>query len=234
MWGCLRSSSGRRALLTLAVAAGPLLYFAVFLFEPSSPERYFPAFPFVLLASAAALEGFPARSHVASWGSSGFCGLVAASNLYSMSPWIAEREHAPIVARLEAVGPELRDGGVAATLMLSDPIYSYLINFPDSPYHPQRHAIYDVVEIAASRVEVWRELFAVRAQSAWSKDEDIWVSKRLLAEKPQPDWYWTEGDDPRIKWTDLRPYFDKFEYDRDVGGERRIPAPLPVAAEIRL
>jgi len=218
-WGCWRSSGGHRALLTLVFAAVPLLYFAVFLFEPSSPERYFPAFPFLLLATAAALEGFPARGHVASWGVAVFCALVAVSNLYSMSPWVADRENAPVVERLQAIGPELRNGGVAATLMLSDPIYTYLINFPDSPHHPQRHAIYDVVEVAAARVEVWRELFAVRVQSAWAGDEDLWVSKRLLAERPQPDWYWTEGDDPRIKWTDLRPYFDEFEYDRDVGDE---------------
>lgn len=219
VWACMRTIDGRRALLILACAALPLLYFAVFLFEPSSPERFLPAFPFLLLAAAAALREFPARKHPAAWGVAAFFVLVAASNLYHMSPWVSARRHAPVIARLEAIGPELRNGGVAATLMLSDPIYTYLVNFPDSPHHPQRHAIYDVVEVAATRVEVWRELFAVRVLSAWSNNEDVWVSKRLRSDKPAPEWYWTEGDDPRIQWTDLQPYFDEFEYDRDVGGD---------------
>jgi len=44
----------RVIVLMLAALAGlPLLVFAVFLFEPSSPERFLPGLPFLLFAMAA-------------------------------------------------------------------------------------------------------------------------------------------------------------------------------------
>ena len=60
--------------------------------------------------------------------------------------------------------------------------------------------------------------FARLAIAAQSKNEPVWVSKRLLAAQPAPAWGWNEGDDPRISWKDLRPFFGSLDYSSDVGG----------------
>jgi len=50
------SRSGRLILIIVAAAFLPLLFFAVVLFEPGSPERYLPLFPFVAMAIAFVLS----------------------------------------------------------------------------------------------------------------------------------------------------------------------------------
>ena len=59
LWRTIRD---RPLLALLTLATVPLFLFAVFVFEPSSPERFLPALPFLILALAAgwnAPGGFP-------------------------------------------------------------------------------------------------------------------------------------------------------------------------------
>jgi hypothetical protein len=39
------------------------------------------------------------------------------------------------------------------------------------------------------------------------------VSARLLSSRPEAVWLWVEGDDRRIRWSDLPALFTRFEYD---------------------
>ena len=46
LWLLIRENNSRRTLITLLGAAVPLLFFAVYVFEPSSTSRYLPVLPF--------------------------------------------------------------------------------------------------------------------------------------------------------------------------------------------
>jgi hypothetical protein len=56
-WMGLRTPRGRSALVISLVALVPMLYFALVLLEPSSPERFLPVLPFMLLTMAAGWQG---------------------------------------------------------------------------------------------------------------------------------------------------------------------------------
>lgn len=61
--------------------------------------------------------------------------------------------------------------------------------------------IYDVVEVAAPRVQTWRDEFAARVLQTCSAGGEVWVSKQMWQEWPFPEWNWVEGDDQRISWS---------------------------------
>lgn len=45
----------------------------------------------------------------------------------------------------------------------------------------------------------------------------MWVSERLLAEAPFPEWGWVEGDDRAIRWAQVPEFCRKFQYDKKLG-----------------
>lgn len=78
--------------------------------------------------------------------------------------------------------------------------------------------LYVAIEIATVRVATWRPDFAKCALGALERHESVWISKRFLAERPDPAWEWTEGDDRRIVWTDVPVFFRQFSYGESVAG----------------
>jgi hypothetical protein len=49
----------------------------------------------------------------------------------------------------------------------------------------------------------WREAFAAHALAVWNRGGDVWITRRAWADRPNPSWGWTEGDDPRIAWSQI-------------------------------
>jgi hypothetical protein len=212
----LRDPVGRRACAVLALAAVPVVLFAVLVFEPSSPERYFPAFPFLLLVLAAGLRRPPARRAGVAFVLSAFA-TIGALNVRAAWPTSA----AP-ASTLEAAA-SLKDRLPAASLValptLRDPLYRFAGTRPFHPLNRPGLPVYDVVKIATRQVETWREEFADRALDSWRRGGDVWVSSRLTAERPHADWGWVEGDDPRIRWRDLTTFFRSLAFDERLGGD---------------
>jgi hypothetical protein len=202
---------GRRSLAILAAAAGPLLLFAVFLFEPGSPERYFPAFAFLSLAMASAIRAYPS-SRTAALTILVALAVTAATNLYFMSPYRVRRGVDDTTGRLAAFkgGPSTQSAVFA--LGSKDAACNFRRDYPFHAFNSDGGVpIIDLVEIANERVDTWRGEFAQKALQAWDSGRDVWVTKRVWAESPLPEWYWAEGDDPRIAWTDLPAFFQPLE-----------------------
>jgi hypothetical protein len=77
--------------------------------------------------------------------------------------------------------------------------------------------VYDVIEVASARVFHWRQEFAVNAQARWSRGEQVWLSNRLLADKPLPEWRWVEGDTGRVEWSAVREFFRSLDVASGAG-----------------
>ena len=45
----------------------------------------------------------------------------------------------------------------------------------------------------------------------------MWVSERLLAKAPLPEWDWVEGDDRAIHWSQVPEFCRQFQYDKKIG-----------------
>jgi hypothetical protein len=93
---------------------------------------------------------------------------------------------------------------------------------------------WDIVEPLNERVPRWKADLGAHAAKAWDGQGAFWISKRLWAPRPRPEWYWAEGDDPRIAWKDLPLFFNQLDVDGEVqedDGFYRIP---PTAKNRRL
>lgn len=213
-----RSSCGRRVLCIVLTAALPVLVFAVFILESGSAERYLPLYPFACLAIAQGVAQLR--------GSRLLTGMVLAFLVLSMTINIAWLWRPKVDGRFDSAAGRARSlegkvssGGLIALLTHRDEIYAL---FTSDPFHPvsrrQHLPVYDVIEPNTVRLRRWGQDFAKHALEAMNRPESVWVSKRFLAEQPDPSWGWAEGDNPAISWRDLRPFFSQYAYSESVGG----------------
>jgi hypothetical protein len=213
-----RSLNGRRILWICLAAVVPVLGFAAFVFESGSLERYMPLYPFIALASAYGLSQLSTKKpgpiviFV-------FLVLVINVNGALLSRPVINSEIAPAAARLESLRGKVTPQGLVALVTLQDSVYQLLTSYP---FHPanRRETLpaYDVIVVANERIVQWQQDFAKRALDTLQRSQSVWVSKRFLADRPEPAWTWTEGDDRRITWTQLPPFFRQFTYSESVGG----------------
>ena len=218
LWVLLRASGGRLVLWILAAAAVPVLLFAVLVFEPGSIERYLPLYPFLCLAVAFCLSCY--RQHrVAVAGVVVFLSIAILLNVAALSRSSVLAHHRPTRERALSLENKVGPQGLVALLSLADDLYQLAVSFPFDPAVRRTSLpVYDVVQVSNARVLTWRREFAQKALHSLDQGQAVWVSKRLLAERPEPSWGWTEGDDPNVSWKDLRPFFSRLNYSEDVGG----------------
>lgn len=219
VWGLFRSPGGNRMLAILASAAAPLFFFALAVFEPGSAERYLPLFPFLCVAVALLLAR--SASRLARIAVTAFLLIAIVTNIsYLWRPALIA-EARPTEERALALRGKVGAKGVVALVTLLDDLYAFAASQAVDPYSPVRVQlpVYDVIQVGNERIRTWKQEFAARVLAAFAAGDSAWVSKRLLAPVPRPAWAWTEGDDPRIAWRELRPFFTGFDFSEDVGGD---------------
>lgn len=211
----LLKREGRPTLAVLLSAVLPALFFAVFVFEPSSTSRYVPVLPFLYIAAAVAMR-INARKPLIFGTLAVVLASVAVWNAISLSSsFRAAEEVRGEVKGLESAMPRSADVFVTT---LRDPLYYVPLTRPlDHTVVSRQYIVTDVIEIASTRLLHWRVEFADRTLQDWKDGRDVWVSKKLLAGHPAADGTWVEGDDPRIHWKELPAFFQQFTTDRSEG-----------------
>ena len=219
IWEMVRARRASWVPELFLLAACPVVFFAVVLFEPGSPERYLPALPFLLIATAWALRDFP-RGHRLTQiiiGAFLVCTLMNNGVMFFL-PRISARDSISR-QRVWQLRPRFNTAGLLALATNQDEIEAFVSRSPfDSINRPQPLPIYDVIEPATLRVLSWREEFAQKATETWKQNGEVWISRRLWAPTPQPEWDWVEGDDPRISWAQIPPFFASLQTDAESGG----------------
>lgn len=203
----------RRWILAIALCGTfPLILFSVFLFEPGSPERFLPAYPFGFLACAAVLAEWRSNRVCAAAVAVLFC-TAALSNVWALnSRSFAIRKQA-VVARKAALRRHTNARSATVYVVsLRDDLYRLPAARPlDRDLLAPKLRILDVIEVASGTLTSWKARFASRTLAAWREGEEVWVSRRLLARRPAAAWEWVEGDDKRVRWVDLPDFFAQFE-----------------------
>lgn len=206
----------RPALYVLLAGGVPLLGFSMFVFEPSAPERFMPVFPFAFLGFATALaylrqQRIPVL--IATAFLICFPLLNLAENLIKTAgdPMGATRD------RVAVLNTTAEPGAIIYVTTLNDDIYRLPRANPlrDEIALP-RFTVIDTVEIASQGITRWRQSFASHALEQWDQGREVWFSQRLLADVPQSDWEWVEGDDANISWKELPDFFRKLTTDRTI------------------
>ncbi len=206
------------ALAVLLAGFVPTLAFAVLLFETSEPARYEPAYPALLVAVCAVLL-LPSTIRFPRWFLAGFLAVLAIVNLKAYT-WDLRSTASTVTDRARLVHECTAPNGIALLVSYRDPLSTYLQRVPFSPLNQQAGLpLFHVIEPGANRVATWRRDAACRILQAWDQGGDAWLSTRLVAPRPEPNWNWVERDDSRVHWTELPAFFTRFEMDRSIGGE---------------
>lgn len=217
----LSTRMGRRMLLWLATACGPVFVFALFIFEGGMPERYLPLFPFVFLALARALAD-DARARFAGFKYLVLCfaAVAVGANVQAMAKLTLQHRQDAVAARLADLPARLKPRSLLATVHLQDELSEFYFNYPFHPINRRGQLeVYNVLEPGAARITTWRTDFARKTQTAWAAGGDVWLSRRFFAPRPRPAWNWVEGDERRVTWSDLPTYFMRFDTGAVVGDE---------------
>jgi 4-amino-4-deoxy-L-arabinose transferase-like glycosyltransferase len=212
---------GRGILLLLAAGTVPVLIFAVTLFEPGSTERYLPAYPFFFLAAAYALTAGGGTYRALYWCMLVFLiGVLCGGNFYAKASWRGAAAYRAFLQRKNALEAQAHPESMVAVINFADPLYRYpALRLLDSQAQLRNLWVYDVIEVANARVFHWREEFAAKVQARWARGGQVWLSDRLVANKPLPEWKWVEGDTGRVQWSALRDFFRSLDVGSRVGGD---------------
>jgi hypothetical protein len=240
--GLARRRKGWPALAVVVCGILPTFLFAVLIFEPSSEERYLPAYP-ALIFAVCGLVRQTAGSRATRFGLAAFALALAAVNLKEYG-WDVRATSALASARARLIRAHA-DGHGDVTLLLSSrdrleepgrlpfaPINSQAAlrarnirarlrgSLPLAPIDPQGALrTYEVADPGNNSILTWQHDSACRILLAWNNGGNAWLSMRLLAPRPQPSWNWAEYDDRHIRWVDLPEFFSQLATDTQIGEE---------------
>ena len=222
----LTSAIGRRVIVLLALAALPVIAFAV-RWQGGDPERYLPLYPFLIVSLALSLESVRARA-IPKYAVLLFLGAAVITNITATATPSLDKQHEVSATRIRVLLPLLGEESRVVTANWQDDLINFNRSFPLDPINRNNNLhLVSVITPGEAQTVRWREDFSLGAQSTWGKGGDIWLSKRLFASRPLSDWNWVEGDDPRVSWTDLHEFFSRLEVGQSVGGDDGFVLILP-------
>jgi hypothetical protein len=217
-WMAWRSAGGRRSLVLLFLAGAPALLAAVAVFEPSSPERFLPVLPFLLVSIAAGWKGARATT-------TGRAALIAASAFALLLPLLnlhgfvasGSGYHDQAEAQLANWHANASPGDALFTVTMVEPLEELSLH----PFDPLNRtgAVRPLWLLDAMHTDLpqWRSRFARLTESSWMGGHAVWVENAVLADRPADSLLWTEGDNQTVLWRDIPAFFRTLDFDRNAG-----------------
>ena len=221
IWMLMGNKSARWVAWPFFLTSGLLLILGVFLFETGQSERWMPGFT-VLVPALGIIFRSPKPIRLATVPVVLLLAVAWGNNLAAhASPREADLQNVT-VARVLDLKPALVPGSVVCLLSIQDDVNVFLGRFPFHPlsslFENGTIRLYFVTDPGNSSSVHWRQSFTTRSLQVWQANGDIWISKRMVAERPLPEWGWVEGDDQHLRWKDISAFFKQYTFDGDVGG----------------
>jgi len=207
LWMGLRAAKGRAALVISLVAMVPMLFFALVLLEPSSPERFLPLLPFMLLTMAAGWQG------AGRWVVAGFTlALPLLNGPTFIEAWPGTTDD--MAAQMQDVTSHASPRDLVVTVTFADPMAQWI---EQRVFHPSlshgRPPTYQLIAAAEVTAVRWRQRFSDRVLRHWDSGAEVWIRRGVLEDRPDPILQWVEGDHPEIRWKDVTGFLRQLDYD---------------------
>ncbi|HKQ79441.1 MAG TPA: hypothetical protein VJ810_37450 [Blastocatellia bacterium] len=213
-----RTPGGRRIFHLWILSAAPALAFALF-WQGGDMERYLALYPLTFIALAY-LPGRERTGGAFLWVAAAFIAVMSYANLATMAIPALESRQQKVIARIADLNAEAKPKTLLVTPHFQDELVNFNISFPSHSINRQaKWRLIDLVSPGMTEATRWRERFAVAALSAWQDEGEVWLARRALAPRPNPEWIWAEGDDRNVSWADFPKLFSQLELGRSVGDE---------------
>jgi hypothetical protein len=215
--GLLASPGGRKLLIPLGASAAAVLAFAL-AYEAGSGERYLPVYPILILVVAYLCRDFswrrPSQAALAV-----LCMAMIGVNLPSYALATARQQFEGDIQRIETTKQTLRPGSRVVLLSLRDGIHDFYHRFPFHPLALEGQLpVYYLTDPMEARADLWPQHVAQAILRSWQRDGDVWLSRRLFADEPLPEWGWVEKDNPDLIWREVADFFQSLHTDQQIGG----------------
>jgi hypothetical protein len=211
--------SGNRRIFWLSLAvATPVFAFALFWYG-GDVERYMALYPVFFIAVSCALTSDRAPAYL-KWLATIVLLVGVYSNFAATSNFTLRKEQRQVQERVKDILPLLNSSSRVILLDINDEIQNFKRTFLFQPI--VRHdmiSTYTVLNVGTPKDFRWHQDLAQIVSKTWGAGGDVWVSKRVLEERPQRNWNWVEGASPHVTWPMVRSFFTEFDYGRSVGGE---------------
>ena len=234
-----RDSQSGWPLIMFLAGVVPIIFFAVFILEPSSPERYLPIYPFVLLGVGWTLRNINSKLRLSELSAVQtvilvFVVVVTLNDLYVFAaPRIWTLNDAPwkrIAQLREHIDPKSEIVLVTNQDIIEEFFSRSIFDRVSRPFPIH---LFEIIEPGSDRLLHWREGFAAEAFRVWDNGGEVWMSRRFWSEKPKPEWNWVEKDNPSQVWSDVYSFFQPLQTDLSLDGEDGFSRLAPNEANLR-
>lgn len=208
----LRSPGGRWVAGLVTIAAIPALAFAV-IWQGGDMERYLALYPALCVAFAYALaqpRALPPLKYVAAL----FLIVEVLTNSQAMATTTLNYVQAQATTRIESVVETMQPNSLLVTLNQQDGVWYFNHSFPLHPIN-RRNAEFTY---SLSGRNDWQQKLAARVERAWAAGGDVWISRRMLSDRPGADWAWVESDTQAVQWYELYAFFSRLDQRQVLGG----------------
>jgi len=211
-----RSLMGRRLLVLLIIAMIPNLGMALY-YESGSPERYLPFLPIVFIAFGYVLGSKDLSIRWKTLMALMCCAHIPV-NLATLSASRVNRKFS-IAADSLADLTQLRPGNHLYVINGSDDRAQLIVVAPFHPINQKSLPEFDtIMPTLGPRVAFWQIDFASTTLRTWDHSGEVWVTNRVLSQRPRRNWAWVEGDDKRITWKAIYEFFQGLDHSDTKGG----------------
>ena len=224
----LRSKDGRWMAALVALTAIPALALAV-IWQGGDVERYLALYPILCGAFAYALARSRSRSILTVLAAL-FLIVEMLTNSQAMATSTLSGVQMQAIARAQPVVRAMRPHSLLIALNQRDGVWYFNHSFPLHPLNRR----YGEFTYSLSGRAGWQKKLAARIGPVWAAGGDIWLSRRMLSERPQPEWAWVESDTQAVQWQELRGFFSQFDQRQTLGGEDGFVLLAPTAYNKRL
>jgi hypothetical protein len=205
----------RSVLSIFALSAGPVLIFAVFWFG-GDVERYLPLYPVFFIAFCCAVADerhLPTKILAAV-----FVAGAVGSNGLALSRSVLRQQQQVVAVRVQDLLPLLKPTSRVVEVDIHDDLVNFARSFPANPINRSSMLLnYPLLNPGTPQIRHWREDFAAAVATTWNAHGDVWISQRVLANRPQANWDWVEKSDPHVTWNEVPAFFSRFDFGPAVG-----------------
>jgi hypothetical protein len=136
-----------------------------------------------------------------------------------MAKFTLGRQQERTAGRAAGLQPFLNSNSRVFAVTFQDDFVNFNRSFPFHQVNRHSFNPYAIVAVGTTQAPVWRQDFAAKVEETWNNSGDVWISRRVLSQRPRADWNWVEGDDKSVSWTDVFNFFSQLEFGQSVGGD---------------